>query len=233
MAINIHTLWGRPVVHFSHARQSRSPIHISQNTRAVLSTVLSLTPVLPSFHPFLFLGCVLMDSACEIWRRKEKSLWTGVSHLWRCSANEIEWAKHSKVWETEVCAAFSKVPEPLPCLPLSPKGPYLDDVRTGWGWGVPKKAHRRSTISQWRTSTRGIEVAQKCSVSNEAQADLFSDSIWIWELNHRISLPLLHYLRNIFVQPLSPALTYLIFVRGKCVCEEGLKIWLMSYKYHP
>ena len=64
---------------------------------------------------------------------------------------------------------------------------------------------------QWRMSTPGIEVAQQCSVSNGAQADWFCDSIWIWELNHQIILPLLHNLRNIFAQPLSLASMYLIY----------------------
>ena len=69
---------------------------------------------------------------------------------------------------------------------------------------------------QWRTSTPGIEVAQKCSVNYGAQADWFCDSIWIWELNDQINLPLLHYWRNIFAQPLSLASTYLI----------GQKMWV-------
>ena len=75
-------------------------------------------------------------------------------------------------------------------------------IRTRWIYWI--------NTSKWRRLTPGIEVAQKCSVSNGAQADWFCDSIWIWELNHQIILPLLHYWRNIFTQPLSLASTYLI-----------------------
>ena len=68
----------------------------------------------------------------------------------------------------------------------------------------------RSWYRQWGTSTRGIEVAQKCSVSSGAKAEWFDDSILKSKLNNKISLPVLHYSRNIFAQPLSLASTYII-----------------------
>ena len=77
---------------------------------------------------------------------------------------------------------------------------------------VPVLCYTWFRYTQWRTSTPGIEVAQKCSVSNGAQTDWFCDSICIWELNHQIILPLLHYWRHIFAQPLSLASTYLIML---------------------
>ena len=57
---------------------------------------------------------------------------------------------------------------------------------------------------------RGIEVAQKCSVSSGAKAEWFDDSILISKLNHKINLPVLHYCRNIFAQPLSMVSIYVI-----------------------
>ena len=58
---------------------------------------------------------------------------------------------------------------------------------------------------QWLTSTRGIEVAQKSSVSSGAKAEWFDNSIIKSKLNHKINLPVLHYWRNIFAHPLSLA----------------------------
>ena len=85
--------------------------------------------------------------------------------------------------------------------------PHLEVIRKVHS-ALPVAA--RYWANQWRTSKPGIEVAQKWSIGNGAQADWFCDSIWIWELNHEIILPLLDYWRNIFAQPLSLASTYLI-----------------------
>ena len=53
-----------------------------------------------------------------------------------------------------------------------------------------------------------IEVVQKYSVISRAHTEIFCDSFWILELNHKIILAVLHYWRNIFAQPLSTAWTY-------------------------
>ena len=90
-------------------------------------------------------------------------------------------------------------------------------IRTRWIYWI--------NTSKWRRLTPGIEVAQKCSVSNGAQADWFCSSIWIWELNHQILLPLLHYWRNIFAQPLSLASTYLI-------SQKNLILWVPFCRNH-
>ena len=62
----------------------------------------------------------------------------------------------------------------------------------------------------WGTSMRGIEVAQKYSVSSGAKAEWFHDSILKFKLNHKINLPVLRYRRSIFAQPLSLGSTYVI-----------------------
>ena len=46
--------------------------------------------------------------------------------------------------------------------------------------------------TEWGMSTRGIEVAQKCSVSSGAKTEWFDDSILKSKLNHKINLLVLH-----------------------------------------
>ena len=65
-------------------------------------------------------------------------------------------------------------------------------------------------LAQWGTSTRGIEVAQKCSLSTEAKAEWFDDSILKSKLNHINQSSCAPLLTEHFVQPPSLASTYVI-----------------------
>ena len=81
---------------------------------------------------------------------------------------------------------------------------------------IPTRSETHAILRQWRKSTPWIEVAPKYSVSSEAQAEWFQDSIPDSKLNHKLILQVLHYWRNTFAQPLSKWWTYgIVWLRKK------------------
>ena len=106
--------------------------------------------------------------------------------------------------------------------------------KKSWSGGGPRGGwwRRQSWDREWGTSTRGIEVAQKYSVSSGAKAEWFDDSILKSKLNHKINLPVLHYWRNIFAQPLSLASTYVIGNKPEITQSLSWSVGNTKVKFH-